>query len=209
MIPDQATFWDRKHAKGDHEHLRLIPSPFAEVAAPFFPEHADLLELGCGVGRDALYFANLGHRVLATDAASSVIEQDRELYGESTVSFSVLDIRAYEPTRLFDVVYANLALHYFTDEVTRQIVSTVAASLVDGGIFAFACKSEDNDRTDGATEVEEGVFVAPNGHALHLFSRQYAQDLLSGLFSIVLLEEVAEEYQGKTSKIIQCIARKQ
>ena len=40
----------------------------------FFPANASILELNCGTGIDAVFFARQGMKVLATDVASGMIK---------------------------------------------------------------------------------------------------------------------------------------
>ncbi len=209
MIPDQTIVWNKKHGEGDHEMLRGSPSPLAEIAEPYFQRQSNILELGCGVGRDAVYFASKGHNVLATDSSDVVIGQNKQRSAVDGVEFALLDIQKefpYEPES-FDVVYANLALHYYSAEKTRETVASITQVLKTGGVLAFACKSKDEARTNGAKEVEDNVFVAPNGRALHLFSVEYARQLVADSFEVLHLDEVDEEYGGRESSIVRCIAR--
>lgn len=208
-IPDQIAMWNTKHGLGDHEGLRHTPSPLSLTAEPKFPRQSRILELGCGVGRDAVFFADKGHNVLATDSSEVVIKQDREHFPHSGVQFEVLDMQQplpYLPAS-FDVVYANLALHYYPEEKTQGIIKNISKILKNDGVLAFACKSKDDIRTKDAQQVENNVFVAPNGHALHLFSISYTRQLLEGIFGITYIDEIAEEYNGRTSDIVRCIAK--
>lgn len=209
VIPSQKPIWDKKHGAGDHEELRYIPSPLAELAEPKFPRNSKILELGCGVGRDAVFFEQKGHRVLATDVSDVVIEQNKEKFPDSKVEFEVLDIQEplpYSPAS-FDVVYSNLALHYYSDKKTKEIIREISKVLRFGGVFAFACKSYDALRESG-TEVEKNIFVSPLGVTVHLFSEDYAKSLLTDLFDIEHLDEVSEVYHGRDSKNVRCVARK-
>ena len=50
--------------------------------APFLrslPEHASILDLGCGSGRDTLAFKNLGHQVEAIDYSEELVAKARQL----------------------------------------------------------------------------------------------------------------------------------
>lgn len=208
MIPDQTKVWDKKHGNNEHEILRDSPSPLAELTKTYLPVSVTILELGCGVGRDARYFATLGHTVLATDSSTVAIHQNLDLHPAENVSYEVFDLKTGLPTAdKHDAIYANLSLHYFTDADTKQIFKNIAASLVPDGILAFACKSKDSFRTDGAEQVEKNVFVAPNGHAMHLFSIAYAQEVLGDAFKVLYIDEINEEYMGRTSDIVRCIAK--
>lgn len=207
-IPDQRPVWDKKHSAGDHEMLRDIPSPLAEIAEPYFSHNSYILELGCGVGRDAVLFAQRGHQVLATDGSEIVIRQNQRCLPKNVRS-EVLDMRKILPyeANSFDVVYANLSLHYYSHRKTQQIFQEIARVLKSGGVFAFACKSFDNLHSEGI-ELEKDVFASPSGATIHLFSIHYAKELLGKVFQERYLDEVEEEYNGRYSKIVRCIAER-
>lgn len=208
-IPDQRPVWERKHSAGEHEALRHSPSPLAGLAEPLFPRHSRILELGCGVGRDAIFFASKGHTVIATDGSPTVIQQDKAHFPNRGIEFEVLDMQEPLPflASSFDVIYANLSLHYYTHEKTREIVEEIAKKLKPRGVLAFACKSVDDFHHGNGEEVEKDVFVSPKGHVRHLFSIDYTKDLLAGLFTIEHLDTVEEEYNGEKSNILRCVAK--
>lgn len=210
-IPDQKVVWDKKHSNNDQAHMREIVMPFAKVAEEYIEPKSNVLELGCGTGSSAIYFAGAkGCEVTATDISDVVIEQNKQYFSEPHVNFEVLDMQQPFPYAddAFDVVFANLAIHYFTHEDTKKVVTEIARVLKQDGIFAFACKSVNDFHYGGGEKIEENVFVSTKGHVRHLFSIQYTEELIKDLFNIELLEEVTEEYENQKSKIIRCIARK-
>jgi SAM-dependent methyltransferase len=208
-IPDQRPIWDTKHQQRDHSILEGVPSPLAELAHDYFPDHATVLELGCGIGRDALFFASYGHHVTATDGSAVVIDQNKSERPNPLVDYSVVDMRNELPydDSAFDVVYANLAMHYYSSKQTARIAQEIKRVLKSGGIFAFACKSYDSLHTEGE-EIEPNVFVSPTGATIHLFSEDYAKELLVQNFEVKHLDEIEEEFNGRTSKIVRCVAAK-
>lgn len=209
LIPDQKPIWDRKHAAGSHEKLRHQPSPLAELVEPYFISHSYILELGCGVGRDAEFFAKCGHNIIATDASEIVIEQDRKHFADSGIKFDVLDMlnSLPYPDNTFDVVYANLSLHYYSNDDTKRIVKDIKRVLKADGLLAFACKSVENLELGNGEEVEESVYVSGSGHVRHLFSEAYTKQLLDGLFDIEHLDVIDEVYNEQESSILRCIAK--
>lgn len=73
-------FWDSFYA--DHDASRrhpstLDPSDFARWVLPRLTPEADLVDLGCGAGRDALWFGEQGRAVQALDYSSVAVEQGR------------------------------------------------------------------------------------------------------------------------------------
>lgn len=210
MIPDQKQLWDKKHGEGEHEDFRYDSSPFARVANDYFPVKAKVLELGCGVGRDAVYFAAQDHLVVATDFSEVIIGRDRETFPGSGVQFEVLDMEKPfpYPDRTFDAVYANLALHYYSDRKTREIMREITRVLAYGGVLAFACKSIHDPHYGNGEEVENNFFISATGHVRHLFTKEYAQDILGTSYEVMHLAEVEEVYSGQKSGMIQCVARR-
>lgn len=209
-IPNQKPVWDRKHSAGEHESLRHSPSPLAKLSEPLLRKHSFILELGCGVGRDAEFFAEKGHRIIATDASEIVIEQDKQHFPTLSNSFEVLDMLEALPYRKesFDVVYANLSLHYYSDENTRRMIEDIARVLKPKGLLVFACKSVDDFHHGNGDEVEKNIFVSEKGHVRHLFSEEYARSILENTYQIEMLDVVYEEYNGEKSNILRCVARK-
>ncbi|HEX5448130.1 MAG TPA: hypothetical protein VFW90_02945, partial [Candidatus Saccharimonadales bacterium] len=99
-------------------------------------------------------------------------------------------------------------MHYYSDEQTQTIVDEAARVLAENGVFAFACKSYDDLHSSGQ-ELAPNIFSYDNGVTIHLFSMDYARQLLLHQgFEISYLDEVNEEYNGRRSKIVRCIARK-
>src|SRR5260221_13196227 len=98
---------------------------------PFVPllgvsEAQDVLELGCGTGNDAARLAREGLHVVAIDLSAEAVAQARKKYG-SIVDFRVADMAPglLFPADSFDAVMANVALHMFSDSVTRAIFEDV------------------------------------------------------------------------------------
>lgn len=108
--------------------------------------------------------------------------------------------------RLFDMVYANLSLHYFDDESTRRIFQSVYGLLRRGGMLAFEVKSVNDVDYGKGDEIGDGLFVK-NEHVHHFFSGDYIEELLKA-FRIVHKEEVQYISEGKLSSFWDVIAVK-
>lgn len=208
-VPDQIPIWNKKHKANDHASLKEIESPFADVALEYFKTHSHILELGCGVGRDSFFFAKNGHTVVATDGSNVVIGQNIAHEGSKTVCFDVLDMRSRYPyeDESFDVVYGNLCLHYYDDETTKKIVLESLRVLKPSGVLAFSCKSHDSLHV-GGEEISPDVFASPSGQVIHLFTQEYMKTLFSQFANVQYLDEVEEEFNGRTSKVVRCISEK-
>jgi SAM-dependent methyltransferase len=208
-VTSQREIWDSRYQQRVAEGLRAEPpTELAERIASLLTRPSDVLELGCGRGSDAAYFAGLGHRVMATDFSDALIGANRKAFeGATGLSFRTLDIsEAIDlPPASYDLVYARLSLHYFDDATTRRIFEDVARVLRPGGLLAFMCKSTD-DRLYG-----EGVEVGPDmfesHHVRHFFSEAYARDVLAGRFEVQSVEARSGLLYGEPSAWIEAVAR--
>lgn len=209
MIPEQKDMWNRKHSAGEHNWFADMPNPLAQKMIAKLSGGERILEIGCGNGRDSRYFALNGFSVVATDFSDVAVAKSSETNSYDNLQFSVLDVRDKLPFAdgEFDVVYSSLALHYFTDDMTKDIFCELHRVLKPGGMFAFGCKSYDEIRMIEATMIEKDIYVDPNGHVLHAFSMDFVRELVDGLFDIVSLEEKEEVYGGRVSTVVSCIAK--
>lgn len=207
-IPDQKALWNGYHERGVMAELSDTPSSFAVSIEHELSPASQILELGCGSGGDARYFAKLGHQVIATDFSETVIEQNKQ-HPADGVSFQVMDMSQPMPLHdaEFDAVYAHLSLHYYPDAETKEIVSEVGRVLKPGGRFFFRCKSVYGPEYGQGDEVEKNMFIQ-NGHLRHLFTVEYAREILGDLFDTDKIERGHGDLYGREADFIDCWATK-
>jgi SAM-dependent methyltransferase len=206
---DQQVIWEeiyREELTGEPPG----PSDFAKRVASLLGVPARVLELGCGTGADAAYFASLGHDVLALDFAPEAVRFARDYYGPlDRLRFEVQDISRTPlllPSDGVDLIYARLSLHYFTDAFTRSIFTELRRLLAPQGLLAFMCKSTSDPRYGEGTEIEPDMFESD--HARHFFSLDYAAGCLRSGFEVVSLTEDKGPLYGSSSAFVTAIARK-
>lgn len=202
-------FWEQSHTDGNITHYTKTSS-FAEEVLCLMKPASRVLELGCGVGNDAIAFANAGHSVIATDFSEIAIKKDIER-GKNipNLTFQVLDMNKPFPTfpKQFDCVYARLSLHYFTDEITRKIIHDIYSALKPDGYFCFICKTVDDSMYGLGTKIETDMYDY-HGHIRHFFSEEYTKLLLNGKFFIEKIELGKEIFEVRESAYIKVIAKK-
>jgi asparagine synthase (glutamine-hydrolysing) len=137
--------WDR--------YRELLPdyeAQFAGWLAPFRPEDLagrDVLDAGCGMGRNAFFAAKHGARaVLAVDQAALAVDAARELLagvpGVRVERASLYDLTA---RRAFDVVFSIGVIHHL--EHPRAAVEKLLEALrPDGTLIVWLYAYEGNER---------------------------------------------------------------
>ena len=77
-----------------------------------------LLDLGCGVGENSVYFALKGARCMATDYSPGMIEKALRLAAANGVQIEARMMNAMQidvPADTFDIIYAANLLHHLPD----------------------------------------------------------------------------------------------
>jgi hypothetical protein len=78
-------YWVDFHRGPRGRRLPRDPSPFARWAADRLPSGATVVEVGCGQGADAVWFAGQGHPVLALDVSGDALRATSRLASERGV----------------------------------------------------------------------------------------------------------------------------
>lgn len=205
---NQKQLWNNAHDKGDISHYSDSTTEFAREVLEVINPSSRILELGCGVGNDSVGFANAGHTVVATDFSEVAIAKNTERFKNGTnLTFQVIDIN--QPLDIqendFDVVYARLSLHYFSDKDTKKIFQEIYKVLKPNGYLCFICKSVNDPLYGKGTEVEKDMYEL-DGHVRHFFSEDYTKSLLKNNYKIEKIESGNEKFYGHDSSYIKVIA---
>lgn len=216
---DQRAMWNRIYSKvsdaqgaGPVHLASRDASIFAKEVAPYLRAGSQILELGCGYGLDAMYFARCGHTVIATDFSEEAIGRARRFWGEHPlarrVDFRVMDMAQPFPHRdgSFDAVYSHLSLHYFTDEVTRKILAEIRRVLRPSGLLFVCCRSTSDPLYGRGRLIEKDMYEL-DGHVRRFFSEDYLVRILDGFDILKLCAGTADFYQ-RLGAFVKAVARK-
>ena len=131
-MPSRAV-WNERHAISNE-----VGTPDAVVVrASTLVQHGTALDIACGKGRNALYLARSGFRVLALDfsdvAIAGLVGVDPNLTGE------VADLEQVSlPQEAFDLI-CNIRY------LQRSLFPSIITALKPGGVFAASIAMEDDD----------------------------------------------------------------
>jgi 2-polyprenyl-3-methyl-5-hydroxy-6-metoxy-1,4-benzoquinol methylase len=104
-----------------------------------------ILDIGCGTGEHALFFAGEGYEVWGIDSAPLAIQKAKEKAAERGLHVHFLVQNALDLSRLsrtFDTVTDSGLFHTLSDEDRPVFVDNLAAILSPGGKYFMLCFSE-------------------------------------------------------------------
>lgn len=140
-------FWEGTR---DHDVSQNIDALLSAIAGspPF-----DILDVGCGPGRDLATFKSMGHRPVGLEGTPRFAEMARSHSGCEVIeqSFMNLDL----PLARFDGVFANASLFHVPKQILPQVLKALFDTLRPGGVLFSS-----NPRGEGQEGWQNGRYGA-------------------------------------------------
>ena len=158
-----------------------------EIISPATGSVMKLIDLGCGEGRNAVYFAKHGFAVTGVDISLPGLRKMTEYAREIGVDINVIeaDIIDYQVDDTYDVVFSTGTLHYLPPEVREKRFNNYKGSTSPDGINALNVFVE-KPFIPRAPDVEETAHLFKSGELLSyywdweiLFSTEEVFDCMS------------------------------
>ena len=105
-------------------------------------ESLDILDLGCGPGRDMYTFKSLGHRPVGLDGSKSFCRMAYEKSGCTVLHQQFLSLELEQGS--YDGIFANASLFHVPGQELDRVLSELHRALRPGGILFSS-----NPRGDG------------------------------------------------------------
>jgi SAM-dependent methyltransferase len=175
--------WNRVYS-GDPSFFGNDPSNLGLECYEEFKKHGvkKILELGCGQGRDTIYFASKGIIVVAIDSSQVAIDSLSKITIEKSLPIKP---RIHNPCEgipfddsYFDAVYSHMFFNMrFTDDQLKYLFVEVKRVLKSGGLNLFSVRSDNDAMYKKGTEVEKNIYDI-NGFQIRFFTKSDIEDIL-------------------------------
>ncbi|MBN6187837.1 helix-turn-helix domain-containing protein [Aneurinibacillus sp. BA2021] len=122
-------YWGTEPNSACYQVLQLMPPT----------KHLKLLDVGCGEGKDAVFFARNGYDVSAFDVSDAGIEKTRSLAEKIGVHVNAFkaDILDYRLDTHYDIIFSSGVLHYIKPEYRKDIFDNYKKFTNENGIHVF------------------------------------------------------------------------
>ena len=197
-LDQQSQHWEINFSNKP-EMFGLTPSLSAKKALKIFQERKinKIIELGAGLGRDSILFANNSIQTLALDYSKAGIEiinkKNKEKNLSNFLSTKVFDIRQdlpFEDNSIEGFYSHMLYCMALTDEDLKKLNSEILRVLKPGGLNIYTVRHiDDGDFKNGIHRGED--LYENDGFIVHYFSKEKVNSLLYG-FKNILLEKFEE-----------------
>jgi SAM-dependent methyltransferase len=107
----------------------------------------DILDFGCGPGRDLSYFKSLGHRPVGLDGSKEFCSMARKETGCQVLHQSFLALTL--PDQTFDGIFANASLFHIPSQEFPRVLRQLHRALRPGGILFSSNPRGNNEGFSG------------------------------------------------------------
>ena len=134
------------------------------------------LDLGCGLGTNAIYLAKKGFDVFALDVSKTALKCAEEKAKKSGVKINFVQGFAHKisfPEKTFTLVFDRGCFHHIPKQTRKEYIENVHRILADGGSYYLEC------------------FCSKCGFDYgYRFSKTDIENMFSGKFKIIVIEEL-------------------
>ena len=125
--------------------MQSLYQPFLNL----IPDFGRILDLGCGSGRDALAFKNMGYKIEAIDYSAELVKQASDLTGIEVRLQSFYDLDEIDT---YDGIWACASLLHCERHRLVDVLQRMIQSLKANGVIYMSFKYGDQDREKDGRE---------------------------------------------------------
>jgi len=116
-------FWEETYKVMDYKTLGR-PSPEIIQLTKTMPENANILDAGCGDGRNSLYFASNGFHVDAFDISSNAINKIRKLAEINNLALSCKEcsLQEFHFEKYYDLIISSGVYHFIDKNIAMEFI---------------------------------------------------------------------------------------
>lgn len=136
----RSSHWDNFYNKNI---VQIEPSSFCSFVVPQLNKNDKLLEIGCGNGRDAIYFSINGINVTAIDRSKIAISECKKNYTDIPINFFtglLGDVKEINNDS-FNVIYSRFVLHAMPENEEIEMLTKSFDLLQKKGHIYIECRS--------------------------------------------------------------------
>ena len=145
---DKATETDTTYAEAYFQDTHSVNmSLFYKKFLWFIPEGGRILDAGCGSGRDARYFMDLGYSVVAFDASAALAALATEHYH---LPVDILQFSEMKFQNEFDGIWASASLLHVAEIELPDVFHRLHRALRDHGVLYASFKYGNGEQNRGS-----------------------------------------------------------
>jgi 2-polyprenyl-3-methyl-5-hydroxy-6-metoxy-1,4-benzoquinol methylase len=155
--------WDQAYARQSYIFGKA-PAKFLAENYSYLPENSKVLDMGMGEGRNAVFLAQKGHRVIGIDISSVAIKKANKLAKEFGVRVQSV-LASLDTYKVKKGSLDGIICFYYVD---RKLIPKMISWLKPGGVIFFEADSIKQKKQKGQKTYSEEQYLK-EGELLTLF----------------------------------------
>ncbi len=191
-------YWNSYYAKKLTEIQS--PSDFARTVISYLEPGKSLIDLGCGNGRDSIYFLNHHLNVTGIDVSEEAISQlnQLKLKNGNFVCDDFVSSKALYQVQ-YDYIYSRWTMHAISEQQEDELLGNARDALKEGGLFLIEARSVRDSLYGKGTCVGKHAFIY-NSHFRRFMEKEvFARKLENHGFRVISVEEGENFSKTETS----------
>lgn len=136
---DNTDYWNQYY---QNKICSTEPSPFAKYVSTLVDAGKTMVDLGCGNGRDTIYFAGRGMKMTAIDLSDSAISILKQQSIPNTEFICADFVNQPDPHgNGYDYAYSRFTIHSINQTQERILLRSIFGALRHGGKFFIEVRS--------------------------------------------------------------------
>jgi SAM-dependent methyltransferase len=135
-------YYDKNAEKYINDTMGVSMEELLKRFSIYLPNNGLVLDLGCGSGRDSLWFIEQGYEVVATDGSKELVEHCRKFLEDRVIHATYED---FESELTFDGIWACASLLHIKLEDLPGMIIKYANYLKQKGVFFMSFKAGEVD----------------------------------------------------------------
>ncbi len=178
-------FWGKSESLAAQETLKFLSKINLNKGA--------LLDVGCGYGRDSIFFQNKGYDVVGIDFSEEAIKLGNEMYPGVKLEQNDMEMLDYKMAS-FDIIFGNFFLHLFVNLEKRRSLAKICYDLLKprGYFFHSVASIDDSDYAKGQ-KISENLVINDRGVKKYYYSKDILKKEFD-FFNILEINELIEKH---------------
>lgn len=167
------------------------PSPFARFVVERLKKGKNLLELGCGNGRDSIFFVRMGLNVTGIDASDTTIADLNKRFDSGNCYFICDDFVCSHAlfAGQFDYCYSRFSIHAINGKQEKEVLENVYGALKSGGEFFIETRSINDELYGKGEKVGKNSYIYDGHYRRFIVKEDLEENARQAGFQIVYSEE--------------------
>lgn len=199
-------YWEEYYKNASFESK---PSSFAVFLQENYNPSGSLIELGCGNGRDSMFFGKNDISVLGIDQCSSATNKLNSL-NATNCQFLPRDFTNLDLDQKFNTIYSRFTLHSVDEASSIRTINWASKTLLKDGLFAIEVRSANDELFGVGKEIEKDTWFTDDHARRFVRIDEIKKTLLENGFSISYEKESKglAVYKDKDPTIIRLVCTK-